>query len=721
MATSTKKEYVVLEKPTYEVVGECMYEYGMYVNQDRAIPNIQDGLKPSQRRILWAMYTIGALPNKATVKSARVVGDTIGNYHPHGDTSTYEALVHLTHLRYPLVKGDGNFGSPSVLKEKSPAAYRYTECKLSPLGASCFDQIHVASKVSNYDDTKEEPEWIPTPLPLSLINGFSGVGVALKTRVPPHNDAEVIAALIHLLDNPDATTEELLQFIKGPDYGTGVLLSKKSDLLDLYENGKGRLHFRSSYSVEPEGKKKQKLIISGLAPEVKKNKFFDTATELAKKKLIETPVTDESTLDKKRGTFHYKDTIVYRDAQIVRDRLLPILDTYVDYNWMLLDTDGRPRRFSLLELLHSFLDFRREVETRVLQDRLEKVTRRLGVIVARYRASKKLREVSEILHSAASEDDVKTQLMDLLGLKHDWQAEAILESQIRSLMRLRSDDLKAQGKKLKDEAKSLKKDLANIDSVIRRNLEDMETKSDQRKMKLRGTTKDFGEEQDYWVGVTLDGKVDVSLDLPLKSKAAWNYVDFFPAKGEIAITHDTNRASIVHVSYLDKYDPQGRVVGATSCSYCLVITSNGRYVAFPTEQRRKSFVVVKDLGDSDIVAAFGFDLDKGQIVVATEENDLIYYDPSDFKITRPNTKSKALPGLRQDVLTAWYHAPGVRLVDENGDEVGTPEVWDYYYHLSDKNLVSLHTGARKVCTETETMKLIADSSVKVAVPLVQKR
>lgn len=718
MATSSKKEDVVLEKPTYEVVGECMYEYGMYVNQDRAIPSVQDGLKPSQRRILWAMYSIGALPNKTTVKSARVVGDTIGNYHPHGDTSTYEALVHLTHLRYPLVKGDGNFGSPSVLQEKSPAAYRYTECKLSPLGSSCFDQIHVADKTQNYDDTKEEPEWIPTPLPLALINGFSGVGVALKTRVPPHNDAEVIAALLHLLDEPKASTEDLLQFIKGPDYGTGVLLSKKSDLLDLYENGRGRLQFRSSYSVEEAGKNKQKLIISGLAPEVKKKKFFAAAAELAKKKLIETPVTDESTLDKKRGTFHYKDTIVYRDAQIIRDRLLPMLDTHVDYNWMLLDADGRPRRFSLLEMLHSFLDFRREVETRVLQDRLEKLTRRLGIVVARYRASRKLKEVSAILQSAVTEEEAKSELLELLSLKYDWQADAILESQIRSLMRLRSDDLKAQGQKLKTEIKDVKADLDNIDSVIRKSLQRLAEKTDQRGMKLRGTTKDFGTEQDYWVGVTPDGKVDVSLDLPLKSKAAWNYVDFFSAKGEIAIIHDTNRASIVHVSYLDKYDPQGRVVGATSKSHCLVVTSAGRYVAFPAEQRRKSFVVVKDLSEAEIVAVVGFDPDEGQIVVANEENDLIYYTPSDLKITRPNTKSKPLPGLRQDVLAAWYMPPDLRLVDKNGDELGEPEVYDHYYHLSNKNLVSLQTGTRKVCTYGETMKLVAESSAKVVVPIV---
>ncbi len=703
------------EQLTHEIVRQCMVDYGTYVLEERAVPDAQDGLKPSQRRILWSMYQMGLQPTKSSVKCARVIGRTMGMYHPHGDAAIYDTLVNMTRLRHPLVLGDGNFGNRDVLVQKRPAAYRYTECRLQPLGATCFNNIHVATMQPNYDDSTEEPSRLPVPVPLALVNGTSGIAVGLATHIPPHNLGEVLDALLHLLDEPDATTDDLLKFIKGPDYGTGVLLSNKADLLALYETGQGKLQYRSTYEAEPQGKK-QKLVITGLAPSVKRKKFFDTATELYRKKLIESPVTDESTLNKKKKQFCYRDTIEYRDPQIVRDRLLPLLDTSISYQWYCLDQDKLPRLYNLLDLLHCFLDYRREIETAVLQDRQAKLLRRLGITVAKYRASTRLTEVVEILKTAETAEVAIRLLRELLKLKHDWQADAILDAPLRSLMRLQSSDLKKQGQKIREELQGIKVDLQDIDAVVRLQLQGMQKYAVPRGMRLRGTVKDFGEDHHYWVGVTSDGKIDVSLDLPLKSKAAWNYCSFFQTSGEFVVVHDTNRAQVVHCSYLDKYKPEGTVVGCTALQNCLVVTDSGRYVAFKTQQKRRQFPIIKDLGPDTVVGACGFDASTRVALLSTEQ-DLSFRQT--LQATRPNVKARKLK-MRSQVQTCWAHAPGTLLVDLQGNELGHPETLDQpYYRVGDRNLVVLQNSTRKVMTRDATLQALQARIVQVVVPVDQ--
>ena len=702
---------ITAEVTTSELVETSMVEYGTYVLADRAVPDARDGLKPVQRRLLWALHKLGVTPNKASVKSARVVGATIGQFHPHGDASTYEALVHLTQLRYPLVHGDGNFGNRNMLIEKTPAAYRYTECKLSQLGATCFNDIHVANLVPNYDESTEEPVRLPAPIPLVLANGTGGIAVGLATHIPPHNLEELLKAALHLLDEPEATTEDLLQFIKGPDYGTGILLSKKADLLDLYETGAGKLQFRSTYHVEQVGKK-NKLVITGLAPGVKKKKFYDTATELYRAKLIESAVTDETTINKKTGAINYRDTILYRDAQIVKDRLLPLLDTTMSYQWYCLDQQRQYKRYGLVELLHEFLDFRREIEQAVLLDRKAKLSRRLGVIQAKYRATQQIDAVAQILKEAKTAAEAAKLLVQKLSLKHTWQAEALLEAQLRSLMRLQAVDLKQQGQKLHAEIKSANKQLEDVDEVVRESLTVVLQLADTRGTRLRGKAKDFGEEQQYWVGVTADGKIDVSLDLPLKSRAVWNYVSFFSTSGEFIVVHDTNQAAVVHVSYLDKYEPAGRVVGATALRNCCVITDDNRWVVFRTVQKRKQFQVVKDLGEAEILVMVGFEEAADAFVVLHTTDKVYYFEAGSFKFTRPNVKARP---IRVPPVTAAWFMRDESLVNATGDELGMLEIFDTPFHVvGERNLISLQNGQRKVLSREETMEIISTVSVVVS-------
>lgn len=697
------------EQYTHEIVRDCARDYGHYVIQDRALPDIRDGLKPAQRRVLWAMHKLGLTPGKASVKSARVVGDTMGLYHPHGDASIYDTLVRLTHLPYPLVRSDGNFGLPHALIEKPPAAARYTECRLSRFGAACFGNIHVASMVPNYDDTTEEPECLPVPVPLVLVNGTDGIGYSISTRVPPHNLGEVIKAALHMLDHPDCTVEDLLGYIKGPDYGTGILVAKKQELLDLYETGQGKLAFRSTYAVE-EGKRYHKLVVTGLAPYVRKKKFFETAAELARKRLIGSPVTDESTLNRKTGQYRYRDTVQYRDPQIVQDRLLPLLDSTVSYNWLMLDRSSQPRRFSLLEVLQEFLDYRREIETAVLQERQQKLSRKLGVTVAKYRAATKLQAIVPILHEASSEAEAIRDIKKRLKLKHDWQAEAILETPLRALLRLKTGELKRQGQQFKAELQDVKAQLADVDSVVRQQLQKAARGAPARGTRLRGKQKDFGAAQQYWVGVTPDGKVDISLDLPLKSRAAWNYCSFFRTDGEIAIVHDTNVVSVVHVSYLDRYTPQGEVVGAVGAKNCLVATRQGRYVAFRTRQKRAQFQAIKDLAEDNIAVVLGYADETEKFGLHSTEAGMQYVPQSAIKITRPNVKSRSLP---QTVEHVWC-ADGV-LVDDTGAEIGTADALEGTLHrLGEQNLVIGKNGYRKVLPLAEAWQQVVDGAAVVA-------
>ena len=701
---------ITREESTSDIVREYIHRYGHYVLEERALPDSRDGLKPSQRRVLWTFHHMGVTSRKTTVKSARVIGEIIGRWHPHGDQSAYDTLVRMSHARHATVHGDGNFGNFEAVIEKPAAAYRYTECRLAELGDRCFDDIHVAEMQPNYDDTDQEPVRLPVPIPFVLINGCEGIAMGLSTSIPPHNAGEIIDACLHMIDHPTATTEDLLTFIKGPDYGGGVLLSKKSDLLSLYETGVGKLAFQSQCTLEDTHRKGiKKLVINGLAPGVHKKKLYDTTVALTKKKLLDSPVMDETTL--KSG---YRETITYRDPQLLKERVLPLLDSSISYRWYCLGLDGRPRKFTLVELLTDFLDFRREIEEAVLQDRLGKLQHQLGIEVAKYRAAQDIDYVIRVLHESETEDEARSELMEHLRIE-DWQADAILQAQIRTLIRSNAAKIKLTGQKLKKQVKEVKISLSDIDGVLRDRFEAMRKYATPRGTRLRGHTKNFGTDAKYWVGVTSAGKVDVSLDLPLGSKALWSYVDFVRTDGEVAIVHDTNQVSVVHVSYLDKYTPNGKVMSVSADPYCCVVTKSGRYVAFAIKQKRTQFPAIKDIGDDEIAFAFGFNLDDR--IVFDLDCPLEWWTPDDLKITRPNVKSRKLK-TSSTPLMAYILKPDFRIISDSGDELGKAEFCqDGIRILGKHNLLSLHSGKRSVVSYSDAVKAVCNEEANVVVPI----
>ena len=284
-------------KVTSRIVIDNLREYGFYTLEDRALADARDGLKPVQRRLLWSLHKLKRHSKAIPVKCATVVGDTMGCYHPHGDAAIYGALVTLSWLRKPLVQQHGNFGDRSSLLEAPPADHRYTETQLTEFADRSFDDIAIMPMVKSFTEEHDEPFLLPTRAPLLVVHGCVGVALGLATHIPPHNLTEALTAALEVLENPDCTTDDLLKYIKGPDYGSGVLLSKKADLRTLYETGRGRLQFACSYHFEDGPSGNQRLVITGLNPGFKAGKLEEVTGELFAAKLLDSAANDEGSLE----------------------------------------------------------------------------------------------------------------------------------------------------------------------------------------------------------------------------------------------------------------------------------------------------------------------------------------------------------------------------------------------------------------------------------------
>ena len=411
---------------------QAYLNYSMYVINDRALPHIGDGLKPVQRRIVYAMSELSLKSSAKYKKSARTIGDVIGKFHPHGDSACYEAMVLMAQpfsYRYPLVDGQGNWGSPD--DPKSFAAMRYTESKLrkyADLLLSELDQGTVDWKL-NFDGTLEEPQILPARLPNVLLNGGSGIAVGMATDIPPHNLREVASACIHLLESPSASVADLLTHIKGPDFPTAAeIISPLADIQALYETGRGSIKARGVYHVEAGD-----IVITALPYQVSGAKVLEQiAAQMQKKKLpMVVDLRDES--DHENPT---RIVIVPRSNRIDVDALMLHLFATTDLertyrvNFNMIGTNGRPQVKDLRELLTEWLAFRTETVRRRLQNRLDRILQRLHILEGLLAA---FLNIDEVIHIIRTEDKPRPVLMARFGLS-EIQAEAILELKLRHLV-----------------------------------------------------------------------------------------------------------------------------------------------------------------------------------------------------------------------------------------------------------------------------------------------
>ncbi len=441
------------QRPMRHFTEEAYLNYSMYVIMDRALPHIGDGLKPVQRRIVYAMSELGLSHVAKYKKSARTVGDVLGKFHPHGDSACYEAMVLMAQpfsYRYPLVDGQGNWGAPD--DPKSFAAMRYTEAKLSRFSELLLSELGQGTVdwIPNFDGTLDEPKVLPARLPHILLNGVTGIAVGMATDIPPHNVREITEAACHLLDNPAASVPDLLQYVKGPDYPTDAeIITPQHELQTIYETGRGSVRMRAIYTVEDGD-----IVITALPHQTSGAKVLEQiAAQMNAKKLpMVSDLRDES--DHESPT---RIVIVPRSNRIDVEQLMQHLFATTDLeksyrvNLNILGLDQRPRVKNLLEILSEWLVFRRDTVRRRLQYRLDKVLDRLHVLEALLIAFLNIDEVIRIIRE---NDEPKPVLIERFLLT-DRQAEAILELKLRHLAKLEEFKIRAEQDELNKEREYL--------------------------------------------------------------------------------------------------------------------------------------------------------------------------------------------------------------------------------------------------------------------------
>ena len=476
----------VEQQPLKEYTEKAYLDYSMYVILDRALPQIGDGLKPVQRRIIYAMSELGLSAGQKPKKSARTVGDVIGKFHPHGDSACYEAMVLMAQdfsYRCPIIDGQGNWGSTD--DPKSFAAMRYTESRLTPYAKSLLQELAhgTVDWVPNFDGTMDEPVVLPARLPNLLLNGTTGIAVGLSTDVPPHNLNEVASALIHLIDNPKANVTALMKHIKGPDYPTGgELVSPRDDIREIYETGSGTLRLRAAYKVE-----KGDIVITSLPHQISGGKVLEQiATQMRAKKLPQVEdLRDES--DHEDPT---RLVITPRSNRVNKEELMShlfsttSLERTCRVNMNIIGLDGRPQAFGLVKLLTEWLKFRKETVKRRLSHRLQIVTDRLHILDGLLVAYLSIDAVIKIIRE---EDEPKPVLMKRFKLA-DIQAEAILNLRLRNLAKLEEMKIRGEQDELNEERESLEKTLnsaARLKTLIKKEiLEDAEAYGDDRRTEI---------------------------------------------------------------------------------------------------------------------------------------------------------------------------------------------------------------------------------------------
>ena len=435
-------------------------EYAMSVIVARALPDVRDGLKPVHRRILYAMYEDNLTSDKPFRKSATCVGDVIGRYHPHGDASVYDAMVRLAQdfsMRYQLVDGHGNFGS---IDGDPPAAYRYTEARMSKLANEMLRDIdkETVAWVPNFDESRKEPFVLPSRFPNLLVNGSNGIAVGMATNIPPHNLTEVINACLCILDDPEATLADLMQHIKGPDFPTRGIIMGRSGIRAAYETGRGRVVVRGRTEFEEYGHDRIRIIVSELPYQVNKKNLVENIADQVKEKRLEgiSDLRDESDRNGMRIVIELK-----KDAnpQVVLNRLFAqtALQSSFSVNMLaLVDNQTQPKILSLRHVLDEYLTFQEEVITNRTKYDLRKAKERAHILEGLLIAQDNIDEVIKIIRS--SYDDAKEKLMERFGLS-DVQAQTILDMRLKALQGLERE-------KLQNEYEELEKKIAYFESVL---------------------------------------------------------------------------------------------------------------------------------------------------------------------------------------------------------------------------------------------------------------
>jgi len=587
-------------------------DYAMSVIVSRALPDVRDGLKPVHRRVLFGMYELGTLSNRPYKKSARIVGEVLGKYHPHGDSSVYDAMVRMAQdwsLRYPLVDGQGNYGS---IDGDSPAAMRYTEARMQRIAEEMLADIdkETVDFQLNFDDTLKEPTVLPAKIPNLLVNGSSGIAVGMATNIPPHNLSEVIDGTVAYIDNNDITIDELMQHIKGPDFPTGGLIYGHEGVKDAYHTGRGRIVVRGEATVENISDSKEAIVVTSIPYQVNKAEMIRKTADLVNEKKIEgiTDIRDESDRSGLRIVYELR-----RDAvpNVVLNRLYQhtSLQTAFSVNSIAL-VNGRPQLLNLKELIRHYVDHRHEVITRRTEYDLREAEKRAHILQGLLVALDNIDEVIALIRASQTPDEARTGLMEKFDLS-EVQAKAILDMRLQRLTGLERGKIQKEFEDLLKKIDYLKSVLGDITlrmSIIKDELLEMKERfGDKTMTEIEYTANDFRIEdtipdEDVVITISHLGYIKRTLLSEFRPQSRGGR----GSKG--SVTRDNDFVEHLFVAsnhnYLLFFTEQGK------CFWMRVFeipegtkTSKGRAIQnlinIPSDDRIKAFVNVKDLTDQE--------------------------------------------------------------------------------------------------------------------------
>ncbi len=488
----------IVERDIEEEMKTAYIDYAMSVIVSRALPDVRDGLKPVHRRILYTMYEDGLTSDKPYRKSATTVGDVLGRYHPHGDSSVYDAMVRMAQtfsLRYPLIDGHGNFGS---IDGDGAAAYRYTEARMSKIAEVMLTDIekNTVDFMPNFDDRLQEPTVLPAKIPALLVNGSSGIAVGMATNIPPHNLTEVINGIIKIIDDDNVTDEQLMQIIKGPDFPTGGMILGRDAIKQAYATGKGKITVRAEAEIEEMSNGRQKIIVTSLPYQVNKAKLIENIANLVKEKRIEgiSELRDES--DRENAVRIHIGLKKDANARVILNQLYKNTQMQDTFGIIMLAlVDGQPKILTLRQCLDYYIDHRKHVILRRTQFELDKALARAHILEGLKIALDNIDEVINIIRS--SYDDAKERLMERFGLS-DIQAQAILDMRLKTLSGLQREKIEEEYNELMKLIAHLREILGNerlVFDIIKEELTEIKEKyGDERLTKIVAAEGEFNEE-----------------------------------------------------------------------------------------------------------------------------------------------------------------------------------------------------------------------------------
>ena len=499
----------IIQHEIHDEMKESYIDYAMSVIVGRALPDVRDGMKPVHRRILYGMSQLGVTPDKPYKKSARIVGEVMGKYHPHGDSSIYDAMVRMAQdfsMRYPLVDGHGNFGS---IDGDGAAAQRYTEARMSYFSLQMLRDIekNTVDFAPNFDGEEKEPVVLPSRYPNLLVNGSNGIAVGMATSIPPHNLTEVIDATVKIIDDPEATVEDLIKIVQGPDFPTGAQILGKSGIRDAYRTGTGKIKVRAVCEIEETKKGRLQIIVSEIPYAVNKARLIEKIADLIKDKRIDgiSDIRDESNREGMRIVIELK-----RDAnpQITLNQLYKHTQMQDNFSCIMIAlVDGQPKLLNLYDMLSEYIKFQKEVVTRRTQFDLEKAEARAHILEGLRIALDNIDEIIKIIRN--SYNDAKEKLMECFGLSAI-QAQAILDMRLARLQGLEREKLDKEYNELMDRIayyRAILSDEAMLMGVIKAELLEVRDKlGDERRTKLSPDASDFEDEdliEEENVAVTL--------------------------------------------------------------------------------------------------------------------------------------------------------------------------------------------------------------------------